>query len=142
MEESTIFYLNDASKEYVRQRSALAAQTRDKAFSLISDLFAPSQLALDYVCGANSVAQTTFDSGKANCLSLTILAYAMAQEAGMQVTFHQVFQQESWSQMSDFDLANGHVNLKISGIVRNTEIQGLPREKRIYTVDFFPTKRE
>lgn len=140
--QSSIFHLNEPSKAYVRQRSEFAAKTHDKALTLINDLFSPSQLALDYVHGANTVAQDTYDSGKANCLSLTILAFAMAEEAGLSVKFYEVFQQESWSQLGDFDLANGHVNLKVSGAYRNNTLQGVPSIKRTYTVDFFPTVRE
>lgn len=140
--QSSIFHLNESSRAYVRQRSELAAKTHDKALALINDLFSPAQLALDYVHGANTVAQDTFDSGKANCLSLTILAFAMAEEAGLSVKFYEVFQQESWSQLGDFDLANGHVNLKVSGAYRSNALQGIPSVKRTYTVDFFPTVRE
>lgn len=140
--EAQIFWLNDEAKAYVRERAELAETTEDKARTLISDLFSPSQLALDYVYGANTVAQETFDNGTANCLSLTILAYAMAQEAGLEVSFQEVFEEESWNQAGEFDLANGHVNLLVSRKPRFSQVPGLPSRKLTYTVDFFPESRE
>lgn len=140
--QDTIFYLNDKSKAYVRERAALAETTDDKALTLINDLFSPSQLALDYVYGANTVAQETLVNGTANCLSLTILAYAMAQEADLSVKFQEVFEQESWNQAGEFDLANGHVNLLITRKPRFSMIPGMVSRNRTYTVDFFPESRE
>lgn len=140
--QDTIFYLNGESKAYVRKRAALAETTDDKALTLINDLFSPSQLALDYVYGANTVAQETLDNGTANCLSLTILAYAMAQEANLNVKFQEVFGDQSWNQAGEFDLANGHVNLLISRKSRFSMIPGMLSRSRTYTVDFFPESRE
>lgn len=137
-----IFYLDEQSKAYVRERAALAETTNDKALALINDLMSPSQLALDYVYGANTVAQETFDNGTANCLSLTILAYAMAQEADLEVRFQEVFEEESWNQAGEFDLANGHVNLLVSRKSRFSFVPGMMAHKRTYTVDFFPESRE
>lgn len=140
--DAQIFWLNNDAKAYVRERAALAETTDDKALTLINDLFSPSQLALDYVYGANTVAQETFDNGTANCLSLTILAYAMAEEAGLEVSFQEVFEDESWNQAGEFDLANGHVNLLIARKPRFSQVPGLPSRKLTYTVDFFPESRE
>lgn len=142
VQEQDIFLLNQSTKNYIKQRADLAANEQDKALTLIHDLFSPAQLALDYVHGANTIAQKTFDSGKANCLSLTILAYSMAREAGLEVKFYEVFQEESWSQFGDFDLANGHVNLKISAAPKTAALQDVPSFRKTYTVDFFPTDRE
>lgn len=142
VDESEIFWLNNTAKAYIRQHAEQVKSSKDKALVLINELFTPAQLSLDYVHGANTTAQATFDSGKANCLSLTILAYAMAKEAGLEATFFEVFQQESWSQLGDFDLANGHVNLKISAIPKNRVLQGIPVTRKTYTVDFFPTTRK
>ncbi|BDX05848.1 tetratricopeptide repeat protein [Planctobacterium marinum] len=140
--QDTIFYLNDKSKAYVRERAAMAETSEDKALTLINDLMSPSQLALDYVYGANTVAQETFDNGTANCLSLTILAYAMAQEAELDVRFQEVFEQESWNQAGEFDLANGHVNLLVARKPRFSFVPGMVSQRRTYTVDFFPESRE
>lgn len=109
-----IFALDDKAKAFVRD-SILGLKTGDaKAKNLMRRIFDRSNLDLIYESSANTTATDTFNSASANCLSLSIMTYAMAQEAGFSTQFQIVDIPEYWTRRSGYTLISGHVNLKIT----------------------------
>lgn len=82
--------------------------------ALIDAVFSRRQLGVAYYNDANFTVTETFVHREANCLSLTLMAYAMAQEAGLSVRLQQVEIPEYWSRKQGFSVLNGHVNLVLT----------------------------
>jgi tetratricopeptide (TPR) repeat protein len=124
-----IFALNDDAKTFVRN-SILGARTGDdKVQSLIQHIFDRSDLDLIYETSANTNATDTFNRASANCLSLSIMTYAMAKEAGFSSQFQIIDIPELWTRRDGYTLLNSHVNVKIGA---KAEIGKL----RLYDIDF------
>lgn len=115
IEPSTqIFALNIAAKTFVRDSISGIRSDDDKAKNLMLSIFDRSNLDLIYESSANTNANDTFNSASANCLSLTIMTYAMAQEAGFAPQFQIVDIPEYWTRRSGYTFISGHVNLRIT----------------------------
>jgi len=111
--EDEIFALDDRVKSFLKAKLSRNDSARDKVHTLVSSIFDHSDLHLLYENSANTIAVDTFQNKAANCLSLSILTYAMAEYAGLDVTFQEVFIPEFWTMRNGFSLRNGHINLVI-----------------------------
>lgn len=134
--EQEIFMLNDEMLALVQKNLVNNTNTQKKAAKLLKLIFSQENISLSYASHANLTARETFYSHKANCLSLTIMAYALANAAGMQVDFQQVEVPEYWVRNGQYSVLTGHVNLMITGkkVPNNTVIYGTNN----YEVDFDP----
>lgn len=133
-----IFALNNAAKMFVRDSTVGLRSDDDKAKSLMLNIFDRSNLNLIYESSANTTASETFNSAIANCLSLTIMTFAMAEEAGFAPQFQIVDIPEYWTRRSGYTFINGHVNLRIT-------FKGEIARQRLFNnallVDFDPQTR-
>jgi len=133
-----IFALDDEAKAFVRDSISGGRVGDDISKKLIQRIFDRSDLDLIYESSANTNANDTFKSASANCLSLSIMTYAMAQEAGFLTQFQIVEIPEYWTRRNGYTLISGHVNLKVT---LNSEI-GLQRLfNSALVVDFDPQAR-
>lgn len=112
--EDAIFALNEDVKHFVDEASQGATLQEKSVKGLVSAIFDHSELGLLYRSNANSGANTTFYNRSANCLSLSIMTYAMAKHAGFDATFYEVDIPEYWTRRSGFSVLNGHINLQIT----------------------------
>ncbi len=64
--------------------------------ALANTIFDHSYLNLLYKNDANTVAEETFSNRAANCLSLTIMTFALADYANFAINFQQVDTPELW----------------------------------------------
>ncbi|MDC8832238.1 tetratricopeptide repeat protein [Alteromonas gilva] len=78
---------------------------------LVESVFSKRHLGVDYNSDANSPVAETFANSEANCLSLTLMAYALARKAGLDAQLQQVDIPEYWSRKQGFSVLNGHVNV-------------------------------
>ena len=109
-----IFELDRNARAFV-DSTQLKTQTENKNLkNLVRQIFDHSEHGLRYKSDANSVAIETFANQAANCLSLTIMTYAMAKHAGYDATFYEVEIPEYWTRRDGVNLLNGHINLRIS----------------------------
>jgi tetratricopeptide (TPR) repeat protein len=133
--EQQVFHLDDTAKVFVASTIGPMDNKMDQMETLVKAIFDRSKLNLLYRGDANTIANNTFHSQQANCLSMSIMTYALATEAGFDVDFQEIMIPEYWTRRAGFSLLNGHVNLKISAphdpntFVFNT---------RSYQVDFDP----
>ena len=81
---------------------------------LVNSLFAEQALGLSYYGDANSTVAETFTNRQANCLSLTLMTYALAKGLGLDASLKDVFIPEYWSRKQGFSLLNGHVNVLLT----------------------------
>jgi tetratricopeptide (TPR) repeat protein len=112
--EQEIFELDDGMRAMVKDKLSSHLTTQQKARVLLNHLFNEENIALSYDGSANVTAKEAYHSKLANCMSLTILAYALADEAGMNISFQDVEVPEYWVRNGEYSLLTGHVNLLVS----------------------------
>jgi Flp pilus assembly protein TadD len=110
-----IFMVDDTMKALVRDEIKTIRDPYYKAQALLEALFGQDSIKVDYSATANLTARQAFYQRTANCLSLTILAYVLADEAKLDVDFQQVDIPEYWFQQGSYSLLSGHVNLVVNG---------------------------
>lgn len=131
-----IFAIDANNLSEVKTQMRSAASSEDKTKALLRFIFKSDQLPLHYVNSATLVAHETLKRREANCLSLTILAYALAKEVGFNAEFHEVQIPEYWITDGRQSRLNGHVNLVIMPPVLSFENGAVNYSLSRITVDF------
>ncbi|WP_371194182.1 transglutaminase domain-containing protein [Glaciecola sp. SC05] len=131
----SLFTLSDEAKEFVNKATSGKDSEEKQVQSLMRDIFNRSEFDLLYQADANTDANTTFENRAANCLSLTIMTYAMASHAGFNARFQQIDIPEFWTRRSGFALLNGHINLRI---VPQYTVSSFSLFRRNLIIDFDP----
>ncbi|MCJ8295352.1 MAG: tetratricopeptide repeat protein, partial [Colwellia sp.] len=111
--EQEIFQLDDDMRAMVQAKLINNLPAHKKALILLKHLFDEEHIALSYESNANVTASQAYHQKIANCMSLTIMAYALAEEAGMNVSFQEVDVPEYWIRNGKYSLIAGHVNLLV-----------------------------
>jgi len=111
--EQEIFMLDDEMIFMVENTLTNALTTKQKAMKLLKHIFSKEKIALSYSNNANLTAREAYHSQKANCMSLTIMAYALARKANLQVEFQEIDVPEYWVRNRQYNLLTGHINLLI-----------------------------
>jgi tetratricopeptide (TPR) repeat protein len=111
--EEEIFRLDDAMLSMVNKKLVNNHTARHKARVLLKHIFNEEHISLKYNSNANVTASQAYHSQTANCMSLTIMAYALAHEAGINVSFQQVNVPEYWVRNGQYNMLTGHVNLVV-----------------------------
>ena len=133
--EAEIFALSDEMKTMAK-RVGLERSARRKATTLLMHFFNPENINLTYQTGANVIAADAFQNKEANCLSLTIMAYAIAKEAKLDVAFQRVNIPEYWVRNGDVNMLSGHINLAV--LEPKAEQTVLLFERSKIEIDFDP----
>ena len=111
--EEEIFQLDNEMRAMVQAKLINNLSAQKKAYTLLKHLFNDENIALTYDGNANITASQVYHGKVANCMSLTILAYALADEAGMNISFQEVEVPEYWVRNGQYNLLTGHVNLLV-----------------------------
>ncbi len=111
--EESIFALDDDMKAMIAKKLARERDNHKKTRKLLKYFFNPEQLSLTYNAGANVIASQAFQNKEANCLSLTIMAYAIAKASDLDVAFQSVQIPEYWVRNGKMNMMTGHVNLRV-----------------------------
>ncbi len=133
-----IFYLSPQARQRM-QTMRLKSGTKQKLLNkLLAVMFHDQDINLRYVGSANTTAMETYHSGDANCLSLSILAYALAEEVGLLPQFQQVQIPELWVRRDGYSLLNGHVNVRLTLLDAQEALRTHYIREREVVVDFDP----
>jgi tetratricopeptide (TPR) repeat protein len=108
-----IFDLNDDAKAFVAQSLKGVIDPTEQIEVLVRRVFSRSQFNLLYRADANTTAIQTFENKAANCLSMSIMTYALAKEAGFGVRFQDIDVPEYWTRREGHSLLNRHINLQV-----------------------------
>ena len=111
--EHEIFMLDDEMLFMVENTLNTTPDVKKKAIKLLRHIFSKEKIALSYSSHANLTAREAYHSQTANCMSLTIMAYALAKAANLKVDFQQVDVPEYWVRNGQYNLLTGHINLLI-----------------------------
>jgi tetratricopeptide (TPR) repeat protein len=133
--EQQVFHLDDTAKAFVASTIEPMDNKIDQMEALVKAIFDRSELNLLYQGDANTNANNTFHSQEANCLSMSIMTYALATEAGFDVDFQEIMIPEYWTRRAGFSLLNGHINIKMLAPKQPNIFEF---NRRSYQVDFDP----
>ena len=133
--QQQVFFLDDSAKAFVGSVIQPMDDNIDQMEALIKAIFDRSELNLLYQGDANTSANDTFHTQAANCLSLSIMTYALASEAGFDVDFQEIMIPEYWTRRDGFSLLNGHINIKMTPPIQPNVFE---LYRRSYQVDFDP----
>ncbi|MBT0585928.1 tetratricopeptide repeat protein [Alteromonas oceanisediminis] len=112
--EQEVFALTDEAKAFVDRVVWPHDNSTQRITALIDAVFDRSDFNLLYSNDANTTASETFQNRAANCLSMSIMAYSLAEHAGFKVRFRDIQIPEYWTRRDGFSLLNGHVNVLVS----------------------------
>ncbi|ATC93995.1 tetratricopeptide repeat protein [Pseudoalteromonas tunicata] len=111
---------------------------------LLQFIFNSAENQINYRSGSTLTANQTFSQQNANCLSLSILSYALASELQLRSAFQRVHIPEYWSLEQGVNMLTGHVNLKID-FESFDRLNGVNRYYNYadsVTIDFDPNTRQ
>jgi tetratricopeptide (TPR) repeat protein len=111
--ENEIFELGDEAKAFAQSAIRGVFKPKEQIQALVQHVFARSDLNLLYRAEANTVANRTFQNRAANCLSMSIMTYALANELDFGVRFQDIEIPEYWTIREGQSFLNGHINLQI-----------------------------
>ena len=113
-DQQAIFSLSDDARQFVKNAVSRTTDPEEQVRNLVESIFGHSKFNLLYDGNANTTASETFKNRAANCLSMSIMTYALAKEAGMGVDFQDVDIPEFWTRRQGYSLLNGHINLRLT----------------------------
>jgi len=131
-----VFAIDDEMRQVVKQNLLPIKNYKKRASQLLQHIFSKNNINLVYQTNANLTAIQTYRSNTANCMSLTILAFVLAKEAGLEVKFQQLRVPEYWVRDGDYNLLAGHVNLVITNPVSFSRTKYWGTE--VLEIDFDP----
>ena len=134
--EKDIFRLDKEARAYVQKTVGRIKDPIERTETLARNIFERLDFDLLYRGDANTTANETFHNKTANCLSLSIMTYAMATEAGLGARFQDVKVPEYWTRREGVSLLNGHINLQI--VARERSSNSFYVYNKGYQIDFNP----
>jgi Flp pilus assembly protein TadD len=138
-----IFTLSDSLKQQLQNHLKSQQSAQALAHSILSFLLKNGDDSLSYQSAATLTASQTFKNLNANCLSLSILAYSLADYLGIKARFNKVHIPEYWALNNGFNLLTGHINLSIDiAIEPSNQSVFVYQGKQRLTIDFDPNSRQ
>ncbi|WP_286232442.1 tetratricopeptide repeat protein [Thalassotalea sediminis] len=138
-----VFALDQEMKDFVRNKLITEKYYLRRASKLLKHIFSKEDIDLAYQNNANLTAAQAYHSKTANCMSLTIMAYALATEAGLNVKFQSVKVPEYWIRNGEHNMLTGHVNLSVTEdrdphmlVVYGKEIMAIDFDPSVYRSRF------
>lgn len=108
---STIFAVDAPMRQFLARNMAPQVVGNDPRRALLDALTKTSGLKLDYDAEETRTAAQAFAAREGNCLSLVIMAAALAQQLGIHVTFQEVYGFDTWQRRDGLSFLSQHVNL-------------------------------
>lgn len=112
--EQDVFDIDEVMQAMVEKELLPERNIKRRARKLLRHLFAKENIALAYQSTANLTAVDAYHNQKANCMSLTIMAYSLAKAAKLDVKFQDVLIPEYWVRNGEYNMLTGHVNLVVT----------------------------
>lgn len=141
--QEQIFALTPQIKEQLNTAFPKEARTLLNAKKLLYFLLKNGDSSLSYQSGATLTAGQSYANLNANCLSLSILAYSLAEHLGLEGQFQQVHIPEYWALNNGFNLLTGHINLKVKESNKaSVNHKVIYPQERAIIIDFDPNSRQ
>jgi Flp pilus assembly protein TadD len=137
VDSHAIFALDTSMRRFLSGEIIAKAGRADTRQVLLDAL--NGKLQLDYDSATTRTASQTFEAREGNCLSLVIMAAALAKQLDIPVTFQEVYDFDTWSRDAGFAILSQHVNLVLGPRTSNSRFfsdDGVPM-----IVDFLPPRQ-
>lgn len=131
-----VFAISSDMKRYLSTEIADQLRTKGLQQGLVDALYNQQQLKIQYDSTKTRNAAETFHDRVGNCLSLSIMTAALAQELGMSVRFKSLVVDETWARNGSLYFSVGHINLTLGN--RSTNILRKFDGHGQITIDFIP----
>ncbi|HEA15417.1 MAG TPA: hypothetical protein ENH88_03005 [Pseudoalteromonas prydzensis] len=139
-----IFALNDNITQQLDAAFPSNKRNLNNTKKLLNFLLENGDASLSYQAGATLTANQAYTDLNANCLSLSILAYSMAEYLGLQGQFQTVHIPEYWAVSNGYSLLTGHINLVVTqqrDTSASSSVTYLYNTENSLVIDFDPNSR-
>lgn len=133
-----LFAVNAAMRRFLDEEVRTQSRVAGRPQALVEALRHKGDLRLDYDAGPTRSAAEAFDARSGNCLSLVIMAAALAKELGLAVHYQSVYVPETWDRSGDTHIAIGHVNVTLG--LKQSSIGSRLKDGDPLTIDFVPPR--
>ncbi|MCF7518498.1 MULTISPECIES: tetratricopeptide repeat protein [Pseudoalteromonas] len=141
--QKDIFTLTPTIKERLDMSFPEGQRSIRSAKRLMQFLLDNGDESLSYQSGATLTAAQAYNDLNANCLSLSILAYSLAEHLGLYGQFQKVHIPEYWALNNGFNLLTGHINLRVKERGKQlTNLRVIYPQERALVIDFDPNSRQ
>jgi Tfp pilus assembly protein PilF len=137
IDDHEIFAVDASMRRFLSEEIIPKGRHSDPRQTLLDAL--SGKLQLDYDSAVTRTASQTFASREGNCLSLVIMAAALAKQLGIPVTFQEVYDFDTWSRDAGFAILSQHVNLVLGP--RMSTSRFFPGDGLSMIVDFLPPRQ-
>lgn len=127
-----IFKPDEKIKKYLNKSAGRLHESYDNSIFIANQIIQAVK-GFSYSSGANTTAAQTYHNQMANCLSMTIMAYSMAQYLGFDTEFQLVDIPEYWEWREHNSLVARHINL----ILKPPKKYGIISFGHPIEIDFF-----
>ncbi|NMM40779.1 tetratricopeptide repeat protein [Pseudoalteromonas arctica] len=139
-----IFTLSDAITQQLDAAFPSNKRNLNNTRKLLNFLLKNGDASLSYQAGATLTANQAYSDLNANCLSLSILAYSMAEYLGLYGQFQTVHIPEYWAISNGYNLLTGHINLVVTqqrNSSTSNSVTYLYNTENSLVIDFDPNSR-
>jgi tetratricopeptide (TPR) repeat protein len=105
--------LSPAMRRYLEVEIASQLRTLGRQRGLAQALQNHAQLRIEYDAQVTRTAAEAFDARAGNCLSLVLMAAALARQLDLPVRYQALAEPAAWSRQGALNLVTGHVNIVI-----------------------------
>lgn len=109
VDSRAVFAVDASMRRFLAEQIAPQAHHEDPRQALLDAL--NGKLRIDYDSEMTRTASQAFAAREGNCLSLVIMAAALAKKLDIRVTYQQVYDFDTWSRDAGFAILSEHVNL-------------------------------
>lgn len=109
VDSRAIFAVDASMRRFVAEEIVPQSRHEDPRQALLGAL--SGKLLIDYDSQMTRTASQTFAAREGNCLSLVIMAAALARQLDIRVTYQEVYDFDTWSRDAGFAILSQHVNL-------------------------------
>ncbi len=138
VDESGLFALDPDLLAELRSPKLQKSPSEERINFIVKTLVENKTLPFLYAAGHSTVASETWRNRSGDCLSLTVLAYAMAKELKLAVTIQEAVGSDMFDRRGNTDYRIGHVNVYVNRQVVN-EAAVVTAMNRGVVIDFEPT---
>lgn len=140
--EQQIFQLDQSLKQQLSTYVQTNKSADEIAYSLLSFLLSNGDNSLSYQSTGTQTASQSYQNLNANCLSLSILAYSLAEHLGLKARFQKVHIPEYWALNRGFNLLTGHINIAIDNKTKFKDSSLVYQRNKRLIIDFDPNSRQ
>lgn len=122
-----------------REAQALGLQrlgSSQRLDAMMQWIYGADRARFHYLAGHSTGAAQTWRQRRGDCLSLTILTYAVARSLGLDAQMQEVRVPAMYDRRNGFDYVNRHVNLVVGVLNRDPLVEVLQRQE--IAIDFEP----